>query len=333
LVVPLQDGGTVIGTFLVIADETRSAAERERVLRLALGEALVALLAGSAAGYLLLRRLLGTVGRITRTAAGLGRGEMDGRLGDQTRADEVGELAATFDDMADRVAAAMDAQRRLLADVSHQLRTPLTVARGHLEVLQRTGREDPVEVDQTVSLVVDELDHMRRLVERLLLLGAAMEPDFLEPEPIELRSLLADVQESSRVLGDRRWLVDDVPELVIVGDPGKLRGALLNLTDNATRATAVGGIVEIGAGRLSDGGVELHVADDGPGIPSAQRLAAMERFRRPGGADRGSGGLGLSIVKAVAEAHGGTMEIGESCYGGCLVRIVLPAGVVHPGRG
>ncbi len=194
---------------------------------------------GAVAGaYLLLRRLLRTVGRITTTASAIENGDLERRLGDQGTDDEVAQLAATFDSMLDRLDASMTVQRRLLSDVSHQLRTPLTVAKGHLEVLARQENPDLDDVHETIGVVVDELDHMSSLVERLLLLGRALEPDFLQVERLDLRTFLSDLFDSARVLADRHWVLTDVPDLVLEVDVAKLRGALLNLIDNAIRATA-----------------------------------------------------------------------------------------------
>ena len=318
------------GTLVVAGNQSRAIADRHRVIGLAVGEALVALLAGVAGSYLLLRQLLRTIGRITTTAAELGSGDLDRRLGDQGRDDEVGELAATFDVMADRVAAAMTAQRRLLADVSHQLRTPLTVARGHLEVLGRTGAADPDEVRSTVTLVVDELDHMRTLVERLLMLGAAMEPDFLDLAPVDLRMLLADLLEAGRTLADRQWAMTPAPDVVLFADASKLRGALLNLLDNAAKATSPGDRIELRSHLRNDGGLEICVEDSGPGIPVAHRAEALARFRRPDvhRPDTRGSGLGLAIVNAVATAHGGRVRLGDSTLGGCQVRVILPPEMV-----
>src|SRR5436305_5033682 len=157
--------------------------------------------------------------------------------------------------MTDWLASAMTAQRRLLSDVSHQLRTPLTVARGHLEVLGRTDAENPREVRKTVALVVDELDHMRSLVERLLMLGRSLEPDFLEPVPIDLRSMLAEVLDAARVLAPRKWELSDVPDLVLLADAAKLRGALPNLLDHAVHATKRGDRSSAAAGPRSGASV------------------------------------------------------------------------------
>jgi signal transduction histidine kinase len=322
---PIRQGGATVGTLLVASNLSQLHADQKRVLVLGVGEALVALVAAVAGAYLLLRRLLRTVGSITDTAASIESGDLDRRLGDQGTDDEVGKLAATFDSMLDRLQAAMVVQRRLLSDVSHQLRTPLTVARGHLEVLARQPHADMTEVRDTVAVVIDELDHMRALVERLLLLGRALEPDFLQVERLDLRSFLSDLSESAQVLAPRTWLLAPVPDAVLEVDVAKLRGALLNLVDNAVGATTPDDTIEVRAVRSPvDGSLTLSVDDSGPGIPDDQLAIVLSRFGRVGSADRDGSGLGLAIVTAVAEAHGGTFALGRSALGGCRAAITLP---------
>jgi signal transduction histidine kinase len=329
---PIREGRRVIGSFIAAEDMAGLLADRARVVRLSVAEGAVALLAAVLGAWFILRRLLRTVGRITTAAEEIERGEIDRRLGDQGTDDEVGRLAVTFDRMLDRIASAMTTQRRLLSDVSHQLRTPLTVARGHLEVLQRTGTGDRSAVEETVSLVLDELDHMRALVERLLLLGRAMEPDFLAVEAIDLRSFVADLYATSQVLAERRFLTAPVPDVVVHADEAKLRGAVLNLIDNAVKATVAGDSVGLSA-RLepASGDLLINVDDSGPGIDPSQRAAALARFQRPGARDAGGSGLGLAIVKAVAEAHGGRLDLSDSPIGGCRASIRLPASAVSSG--
>ncbi|MDA8392210.1 MAG: HAMP domain-containing sensor histidine kinase [Actinomycetota bacterium] len=332
LATSIRQGGRTIGTFVATASLAALQTERQRVLALAFGEAAITLIAGVTSVYLLLRRLLRTVGRVTRTAAEIAHGgDLERRLGDQGTDDEVGEMAATFDAMIEKVDSTMSAQRRLLADVSHQLRTPLTVARGHLEVLGRGGLDDPDEVSETVTVVVDELDHMRSLVERLLLLGHALEPDFLEPEPVDLRAFLLDLVEAGEVLARRNWSMGPIPDVVMSVDPAKLRGAILNLVDNAVKATRDGDAIRLSA-RLAgsedprEGGVWLLVEDSGPGIPPEDRPAALARFARPGTSSYRGTGLGLAIVAAVAQSHGGTVHIDDSPLGGCRVSLFVPGG-------
>ncbi len=333
LAAPILEGNTVVGTMVVASDLSQLHADQNRVLVLVIGEALVALVGAVAGAYLLLRRLLRRVGSITTTAASIESGDLDRRLGDQGTDDEVGQLAATFDSMLDRLQAAMTVQRRLLSDVSHQLRTPLTVARGHLEVLARQQSTSIGEVRETVAVVVEEFDHMRALVERLLLLGRALEPDFLEIERLDLRTFLSDLLDSAQVLAARRWSLAPVPDVVLDVDVAKLRGALLNLLDNAVRATHEPDLIEIRATRSpDDGSLLLSVEDSGPGVPDGQLQSVLTRFGRLGSADREGSGLGLAIVTAVAEAHGGTFGLSTSNLGGCRATISLPGSLLSVGE-
>lgn len=324
LAVPIRRGGRAIGTFAVAADLSGFAAQRRHVLELSLLEGAIVLAVGVASAFVLLRRLLRTVGQVTETAEAISNGALGERLGGGEQPDEVGQLERTFDAMLERIERAMAAQRRLLSDVSHQLRTPLTVARGHLEVLQRTGAGDPRANEEAVALVLDELVHMAALIDRLLLLGRAMEPDFLAEEQVALPGLLGELAEAATVLGERRFVLGETAPLELEADAHKLRGALLNLLDNAVRATAPGDVVALGASREEGGGVALVVEDSGPGIPAHERDLALERFSRPGARDAGGSGLGLAIAKAVAEAHGGRLSISTSGLGGARVAIVLP---------
>jgi signal transduction histidine kinase len=331
LIVPLTIGAKPVASLVLATSIAVDTAARARVLHLAIVEALIAWVAGSLSAFLVLRRLLRTVGRITTTADRISEGRLDERLGDQGTDDEVGQLADSFDAMLDKLGAAASAQRQMLADISHQMRTPLTVVRGHLEVLELTGLDDPAATAETVHLVVDELDHMRQLVDRLLLLGRAMEPDRLRPEPIDLRSFVGDLFETCRVIAPRAWELGPVADAILVGDEAMLRGAILNLVDNAIRATAESGTIELSAAAVDGSNIAITVADSGPGIPAAQRAAVLERFARPGARDADGSGLGLSIVRAVSVSHGGSVTIGDSAHGGAQISMLLP--LAGPGRG
>jgi len=331
---PLLEGSRLVGMIIATADLTAFAAERSRVLTLTLLEASIALLAATAGGFLIVRQLLRTVGRITLAADELGRSSLDRRLGDQGRDDEVGDLARTFDEMLDRIESMMRAQRRLLADVSHQLRTPLTVARGHLEVLARTDAHDPAVVRDTIDLVVDEIAHMSAEVERLLTLGHAMDPEFLDRQPVDLRSLLGDCFAAARVLAPRSFSLGSVPDLVLSIDEAKVRGAVLNLVANSVRATGPGDAIRLGSALSpSRSEILIFVEDAGGGIAPADRERVLERFARLAPSTTGGAGLGLAIVKAVAEAHGGRVEIADSTLGGARVTLVLPASLARRREG
>lgn len=330
---PVLVDGRVAATFIATTDVSSLDQERSRLLLLSLIGAAIALGTAVISAFLLLRRLLREVGGITAAADDISRGDLQRRLGDprgRTSADdEVGQLARSFDSMLDHLDTAVTAQRRLLSDVSHQLRTPLTVARGQLEVLDRTDLHDPAAVSATIELVVDELDHMRTLVDRLLQLGRAMEPESLSLEAIDVRSFVSDLFEASRVIAPRTWTLGALPDALVVADPAKVRGALLNLVENAIEATGPEDTVALTVttdqrGPSSWAWIAFSVEDSGPGIPLAARSAVLTRFARPGARDAGGTGLGLAIVKAVADAHGGRVDVADSALGGAKVSLVLP---------
>ena len=326
---PMTESGRSVGAVVVTYDLESLERDQERVLMLVSIEAVIALLAAVAGTYLLLRRLLGTIGTITSTARTISEGDLELRLGDQGSDDEVGELAATFDVMLDRIDEAMESQRRLLSDVSHQLKTPLTVMRGHIEVLRMTGVDDAQEVDRTLDTVLAEIEHLRLLTEDLLFLGRSLEPGFLELAPVDLRLLLVEVASAASVLGDRGVSLGAAPDLVIEIDENKMRGALLNLVDNAVKATVAGDRIELSASLRHPGGeIVLTVGDSGPGVPAVERARVLERFGRPRSEVREGSGLGLAIVGTVAASHGGHVELGDAALGGLAASIVLPSTVV-----
>ncbi|HET9078500.1 MAG TPA: HAMP domain-containing sensor histidine kinase, partial [Acidimicrobiales bacterium] len=319
---PVHQSGRPDAVFIAAVDLGGLNAARGAAVQLAAIEGTVALVAGVLGAYLLLRRLLRRIGGITDTAEAIGRGRLAERLGDQGTTDEVGELARSFDDMLDRIQAAVQAQEALLSDVSHQLRTPLTVARGHLEILQRSRTSDPEEVRETLDVAIGELDRMGRLVERLLVLGRAREPVRPDLHDVDLRSFLADFSASCRVLAERRWVLEPVPDAVARFDETEVRGALLNLVDNAVKVTGPGDTIAVSAA-VDGPTVRISVADSGPGIPAADRESVLDRFSRTGHAPSEGIGLGLAIANAVCQAHGGRVEIADSDLGGASMTLVL----------
>lgn len=328
---PIMVGSKAVGV-LVSAGSLAGLQSHTRQVALVGGvEAAVALLVSMAGAFVLLRRVLRTVAAVTNAALQAGEGDLDRRLGEDHADDEVGRLTRAFDVMLGRISDGVQAQRRLLSDVSHQLRTPLTVASGHLEVLRRSGGGNPEEMTETTGLVLDELRGMAALVDRLLLLGRALEPDFIEVDRVDLRAFMADIFEAAKVLADRRWSLPLVPDVVALVDQGKLRGALLNLIDNAVKATQPGQAIEVSAQCHAE--LTLAVADCGCGIPPEEQDQVFDRFRRGGADGQRGAGLGLAIVKAVAAAHGGQVRMASTPGVGSTVSIVLPASCLEPPEG
>jgi two-component system OmpR family sensor kinase len=328
--VPL--GERSVGTLQV----ARSLAEQERALAtlrtgLAASSVLVVALAFGA-GWLLAGLALRPIDQVTRTAEAIGREQsFDRRVAYEGPRDELGRLATTFNEMLGRLQAAygqaeaaLDAQRRFVADASHELRTPLTTLRGNLGLLTR---EPPIAAEdrrEVLADMVSESDRLIRLVNDLLLLarGAGRAP---RRHPVELAPLVEDVCRQAARTSPDRPLRCDVPELTAAADPDALRQVLVILLDNAFKHTPPEAAVEVEAAALGAEELELVVRDWGPGISPTALLHVTERFYR-GDAARSTGGagLGLAIAKALAEAQGGSLVVESRPGHGTAVRVRLP---------
>jgi two-component system OmpR family sensor kinase len=215
----------------------------------------------------------------------------------------------------------LERQERLLHDVSHELRTPVTIARGHLDLLRRDGADPGPEV--TVAL--DELDRMARLVDRLMLLAKAERADFVELAEVDLQSFLEDVFVRWSELAPRGWRLGSVIPGTVHADRHALRIALDALLENAVAYTVTGERIELAA-NASDGFVTIAVADGGQGIPDEALGRIFERFGRVGPSRtrrEGGAGLGLAIVDAIARAHAGECGV-EASPGGSTFFLRLP---------
>jgi signal transduction histidine kinase len=255
---------------------------------------------------------------LTRTAKSISETDLSGRIPVDGR-DEVSQLAQTFNDMLDRLERAFGSQRRFADDASHELKTPLTIVRGHLELLD----DDPAERRETLALVTDELDRMGRIVEDLLLLARREEPDFLTLSTVDVGVLTDTLLAKAKALAPRDWVLDVRGQGVIVADHQRLTQAVMQLADNAARYSNGGNPIALGS-IVSGGQARFWIRDQGPGIPTLEHEAVFERFRRGSGTGRSDGaGLGLAIVKAIAEAHKGRVEL-ESTADGSVFSIVVP---------
>ena len=321
LAVPVVGGGETRGVFVAAIFRDRESGEVDDALRVVAGVGLAMLLVGSVLAWLLADRVLRPVTEVTKTARTISGGDLSRRI-PVSGHDEIAVLASTFNDMLARLQTAFETQRRFVDDAGHELRTPLTIVRGHLELLE----DDPAERRATLELVLDELDRMARLVNDMLTLARWERPDFLSTAPVDVGVLTDDVLAKAQALGERRWLLDARATGTIVADRQRVTQALVQLAQNAVQHTEEGDEIALGT-FVGDGKARLWVRDTGPGIPFEEQERVFARFYRSS-VRRGSdgAGLGLSIVQAIARAHGGRLELASVPGSGATFTVVLPLG-------
>ena len=250
--------------------------------------------------------------------------------------DEVGRLVTAFNATLERLEKLFTAQRRFLADVSHELRTPLTAIRGNVDLMRRM-KDKPADAE-SLDAIQSEAERMSRLVGDLLMLAQAESGNLpVARSDVELDTLLLDIYQQARVLAGSRLTVNlgEEDQARTFGDRDKLKQVMLNLVSNAIKYTPLGGQVTLGLARVN-GWARFTVADTGVGIPPEELPHVFDRFYRvdkartraagtPGGA-----GLGLSIAKWIAQAHGGRLEVSSQLGKGSCFSLWLPLAETRP---
>ncbi len=311
--------GVIVAAYL--GDAERANANDAARLMLLVGS--VTMLGAAGATWLLAGRILRPLRDVVDTARTITDTDLSMRIPSRGNSDELDRLVMTINGMLDRIEAGVAVQRRFIDDAGHELRTPITIVRGHLEVLDPT---DPADVKSTVALVDDELVRMNRMVSDLLLLARSEHPSFLQPELVDVGALTEDAFVKLAPLGDRNFALETVARVAAVLDPQRITQALVALADNASRFTEQGDRIGVGS-QLSGGWLRFWVADSGPGVSEADRARIFERFARGGSAGHRSegAGLGLSIVRAIAVAHGGEVLLDSVPGGGATFTVIIPA--------
>lgn len=223
-------------------------------------------------------------------------------------------------------AADLDRQRVFVSDASHELLTPITIARGHMDLLRRTRRPEPVDVAEAYEIVTGELDRMSRLINRLLVIerAASISPD--DRAPVDIHAMLTELHQRWQGTADRDWRLGPLAGGHITADADQLMLALDALVENAVQHTDLGDEISVSSSAVGDR-LEIRVRDGGTGIPPAAVQRIFDRFYR---IDRsrnrrlGGSGLGLSIVRAVAHAHGGDVRAHTPADGGAEFCVTLP---------
>jgi signal transduction histidine kinase len=320
-VLPVQVSGDPRQGALVVLEfrdlQRREVTDAVRVLTLV---GFGALAVAALASWLVAGRVLAPIRLVRQTAERISSSDLTRRI-EVAGNDDVAQLARTFNHMLDRLEQAFAAQRRFLDDAGHELRTPITVVRGHLELMG----DDPADRRDTIALVTDELDRMSRIVDDLIVLAKAEQPDFLTLAPVDLADLTVDVVTKARALGPRRWTVASLAEVTVLADGQRLTQALIQLAANAVQHTGDGDSIAVGS--AAEGGqVRLWVADSGTGIAPEDRERIFERFARgPEPRPSEGAGLGLAIVRTITQAHGGVVRVDSAPGRGATFTLELPA--------
>jgi len=326
----LQSQGAPDGVLIVSRSIAESTATLGRTVFFLAVFSILIVLGGSLLAHWLTGRVLLPVRRIAALARSVSEADLHRRVNVEVPPDELGELVATFNGMLARLESSFDSLRRFTADASHELRSPLTIMRSELEVTRARPRT-PEEYERTLDEMVSEVEHMGRLVDRLLMLARA-DAGALRPAmvPVDLADFLQEAGARWSSAAQRREVRVEVsaPDQGTISiDPDLIRRSLDNLIDNAIRHAPAGSAVSLASVR-NGRTCRIEVSDEGPGVPAVAKARIFERFARldeSRGRDSGGVGLGLALSRAIAEAHGGTLELVEDGRRGATFRISLPA--------
>jgi two-component system OmpR family sensor kinase len=275
-----------------------------------------------------------------QTAGAIAAGDLSRRVDVVDPHTEVGRLGIALNEMMQQIETAFDARaasegrlRRFVGDASHELRTPLTSIRGYAELFRRGAADRPEDLAKAMRRIEEEADRMGSLVDDMLLLARLDQGRPLERQPVDLTRIARDAVDDARAVAPTRP-IDYSPNgaIFVPGDEARLRQVMANLLQNANRHTPPGTPVHV---RVVDDQTEavIEVADEGPGMPTEDASRVFERFwRSDPSRTRASGGagLGLSIVAAIADAHGGRAEVQSATGHGSIFRVHLPRAVPVP---
>ena len=324
-------GGETAEFVIVAAESRRELIDQMRALREIFLLSLPGmLLVAGLAGYLLARGSLTPIAGMTAQAKRISAENLDERLPVKNKGDELGELARVFNDLLARIESSFDGMRRFTADASHELRTPLAIIRGEADVALSQDRE-PGEYRETLAIIRDEARLLSGVVEDMLALARAdAGRRHLKLEEFYFNDLVEECVHSARALALNKNLSLDFEspgDTAFRGDEVLLRRMVINLLDNAIKYTPDGGSVSVKLWR-EGGRIKLRVADNGIGIPAEAAAHVFERFYRVDRARsraEGGSGLGLPIVKWIAEAHQGSVSLESAPEHGSSFTVSLPA--------
>lgn len=317
---PIEVDGRVGGVFVVVHTTAGELQEAHDTLLVVINVLFFVLVFAFIFAWIASKQVLSPLQSLVKTTRSIGETDLNQRI-PVLGTGEMRELAMTFNQMMDRLEAAFQSQRDFINDAGHELRTPITIIRGHLELIDD---EDPRERQATIELVIDELDRMTRLVEDLILLAKAERKDFLQLETVDLATLTEELYAKAKGLAPRNWQIEAKGNGQIVVDRQRITQAVMNLAANATQHTTETDTIALGSS-IAKQQVRLWVRDTGEGIELKDRELIFQRFTRASNSRRSEGaGLGLAIVRAIVQSHQGRVELDSKVRVGSTFTLILP---------
>ncbi|WP_071189498.1 ATP-binding protein [Trichormus sp. NMC-1] len=322
IVTPIRFEKQIIGRLIVVHAVRGEQEEAFDTLKIVFWVMIGVFILSVVVTWFMAGKVLSPLSSIISTAIKITETNLNERIEVQTSG-ELAELTNSFNAMMNRLEAAFVSQKHFINDVSHELRTPITIIRGHLELID-LDQASSIE-QETINLVIDEIDRMSRLVDDLSLLAKSERPDFLLLETIDAQSFLNTLSAKIQALAHRNWQFQGKVKGILVGDRQRLTQAVMNLAQNAVQHTQECDRITLGAS-LNNGEFKIWVQDTGAGIDLCEQERIFERFARVKNSYRRSdgSGLGLSIVRGIVEAHRGLIQLQSQPGTGSTFMIVIP---------
>ncbi|GAB4218555.1 MAG: ATP-binding protein [Synechococcales cyanobacterium] len=317
---PVVVGEETLGALVVAHTTAGERQEAQRALRIVLWVVIAVVMGATLVSWLISSWMLRPLRQLTTTAKDISQSNLSQRIPIQGQG-ELAELGATFNAMLDRLQAAFIQQQNFINDASHELRTPITIIQGHLDLL---GHVTP-DQQETLELVQDELTRMNRFVQDLLILAQAEQPNFWRPEWVDLASFTEELFGKAKVLPVCHLKLVKKGQGTVLIDRQRITQALLNLVENASQHTPPSGTIHVGSD-VSREHVCFWVQDTGRGIAQEEQQRIFERFARVRNHPRSSqgAGLGLSIVQAIMKAAKGRVELHSVLGQGSTFLLIIP---------
>jgi two-component system sensor histidine kinase ArlS len=278
-------------------------------------------------GYLLSRRILMPIDKITKTAKSISVSDLKSKIETGETDDELNRLAITFNEMIERLRLSFEKQNQFVSDASHELRTPISVIQGYASLIDRWGKNDPKILNEGVCAIKNETENMKKLIERLLFLAKADENKIeIQKENINLSKLIEEVISESRIISpEHQFKYKADGELVLFADRNLIKQMLRALLDNSMKFTPENGIIEINASKNKNY-VQIEVKDTGVGIPNEELCKIFDRFTvldKARSKEKNGSGLGLSIVKWICEVHNGRITAESTIGKGTNMKMIF----------